>query len=315
MSANSYAEVYSAVAFSRGSNDRNILCQEPGITRTLPPVMDYGKTTPHISYEDQYLRSLEEIRQLRAIIHQQKMEIQELKSMVYQHPNYWMPTKICQGCSTPLSQNWYSYHSDSLCQICHESRSAKTLPDVPNQCIICKASESSNWHFQTEGNVCEKCHLKCHQCSSTSRTRFVNGNYICQRCELTKKPVKMCGDCGVTKSSCWYKDRKKQAGHLCRRCYTQQNLTRIDVLPDGTIQKRACVTCNSHETTSWYNDPEHVGKFNCIRCYQKRRVRTGKKSPKSSVGSLASDLSSQHDKSSSQMSTDTAPNESSAWSL
>jgi hypothetical protein len=86
------------------------------------------------------------------------------------------------------------------------------------------------------------------------------------------KLAKQCTQCDTKHASCWYRDKSKQ-GHICRKCYTKQNLTKQEILPDGTIAMRACNRCGTFETTSWYHCPEKLGKFDCIRCYHKRRMR------------------------------------------
>ncbi len=85
-----------------------------------------------------------------------------------------------------------------------------------------------------------------------------------------QKKIRICSSCKVTETSCWYRDKSKQ-GHQCRKCYTKQNLLRVEQLPDGTIKIRSCITCQSMKATSWYHSPVSPGCFDCIRCYQKRR--------------------------------------------
>lgn len=81
---------------------------------------------------------------------------------------------------------------------------------------------------------------------------------------------RVCSTCLVTETSCWYRDKTRN-GHLCRKCYTKQNLVRVEQSIDGTIKIRSCITCQAVKTTSWYHSPKVVGSFDCIRCYQKRR--------------------------------------------
>jgi hypothetical protein len=238
------------------------------------------------SYEKEYYRSTEEIRKLQSIIYEQKMEIQELKAMVYQQQSgYWQSTKACHSCSASLPLPWYS-HYGGLCRGCYESKRSKVPTDISGECIVCRVKESIGWHYDQAGAVCRDCD------EHSPMIKYQNETKLYSKYETPKKQSKFCSDCGVSNSSCWYKDRKKQTGHLCRKCYTQQNLTRIDVLPDGTIEKRSCFGCSSQETTSWYNVPDHVGKFHCIRCYHKRRTKRGSNNTDKESGVVMSSVDS-----------------------
>ncbi|KAI8896576.1 hypothetical protein BC833DRAFT_90700 [Globomyces pollinis-pini] len=188
----------------------------------------------------------------------------------------------CNLCHTTTTNAWVQAKDDQLfCQTCDWNRS---LPNPPlGDCSACKQHTEIKWYpNHTTGVLCAACYG---QILPTQITP-TNSNATTQQSPQTPTPTsatsnqssgfsgRKCGHCGVTRTSCWYKDRKKLGGHVCRKCYTQQNMTRMDILPDGTTQRRQCGTCESVETTSWYNDPEIAGRFNCIRCYQRRRLRS-----------------------------------------
>jgi hypothetical protein len=79
---------------------------------------------------------------------------------------------------------------------------------------------------------------------------------------------KSCSSCMTKYSNRWYSDTKNSGMHLCRRCYRKQNLTMMDILPNGTRKRRACFHCSAKETSQWYTCPDREG-FMCRNCYSK----------------------------------------------
>jgi hypothetical protein len=100
------------------------------------------------------------------------------------------------------------------------------------------------------------------------------------------KTTRFCASCKSPQSTCWYRNRKSQPGNLCRRCYTQDFLSRGETTSDGSVRKRTCSGCGSPETTAWYKNPDQKHRFHCIRCYQKRRnSKQAKKEDKEAIRS------------------------------
>ncbi|KAJ3252784.1 hypothetical protein HK103_001285 [Boothiomyces macroporosus] len=256
-------------------------------------------------YKQKYFAGLEEQIKLHKIIKEQQEEINILKQKLSlqeggtdvinvesnqnsedtfaDDKSTKSDTRACGDCSATVTSQWYNDHQklgSYICKNCYRKRWRKRNSSLmASQCAVCKSTASAAWHQnKLNETVCDNCNhtpisATCNLCKSTNSPRW----HVDQQDDSPKVEAptawRTCGNCGATQTSCWYKDRKRLGGHVCRKCYTNQNLTRVDVLPDGTTQRRQCSTCSSYETTSWYNDPDNPGTFNCIRCYQKRRLR------------------------------------------
>jgi hypothetical protein len=174
---------------------------------------------------------------------------------------------------------------------------------VLRYCGDCKATKTSgHWcqdPFVHNGHICQKCYRRRKRSVSNPKTQYVPPSrhcescrsdntkriwfkhpteyqkYVCESCflqekrdTLTNPEEKSCSCCLTGESHRWYTDTKHPGMFLCRKCYRKQNLTILDIKPNGSRKRRACGHCSAKETSHWYFSTT-INAHLCRNCFSK----------------------------------------------
>jgi hypothetical protein len=130
--------------------------------------------------------------------------------------------------------------------------------DKGRSCSECKVSTTSQWYNDSTSIgafVCKNCYRK-----RKRRNKICSDNQFSAPASVKRDTERIgrqkeCRLCGSCVSSCWYRDPSHPNAHRCRKCYVDANVTRSDVLQDGTVLIRQCHSCSRDKATSWYHIP------------------------------------------------------------